>query len=214
MERPRILLADDHSVVLTGIRALLSEQFDLIGQVEDGRSLVEQALRLRPDLVILDISMPLLNGVEAARQIKKAWPEAKLLFLTMHSDPFYLREALQAGAGGYLLKASAAEELVVAVRSVLKGEIYLTKAISSEVKETLSTATGRLTRSTSLTDRQKEVLQLIAEGQSNKEIATTLRISVKTVEFHRSQMMRALGVHTVAELTQFALRIGLLDSER
>jgi len=199
---------------LTGIRALLSEQFDLVGQVENGRLLVEEALRLRPDLVILDVSMPLLNGVESARQIRKVWPQAKLLFLTMHTDPFYLREALQAGAAGYLLKASAAEELPLAVRSVLNGQIYLSKAIASDVKDSLSTSTGRLTRSTSLTDRQKEVLQLIAEGRSNKEIAAILQISVKTVEFHRGQMMRALGVHNVAELTQFAVRIGLINYER
>jgi DNA-binding NarL/FixJ family response regulator len=211
MKRARILLADDHSLILTGIRALLSEHFDLVGQVEDGRSLVDEALRLRPDLVILDISMPLLNGVEAARHIRRAWPEAKLLFLTMHSDPFYLREALQAGAVGYLLKASAVEELPVAVRSVLDGEIYLTKAISSAVKVSLSTATGRLARSTSLTDRQKEVLQLIAEGRSNKEIATILRISVKTVEFHRAAIVNELGLRSTAELTRYAIKHGIVS---
>jgi DNA-binding NarL/FixJ family response regulator len=210
VKRARILLADDHSLILTGIRTLLGEEFELVGAVEDGRALVEEALRLRPDIVILDIAMPLLNGIDAARQIRKAWPEAKLLFLTMHSDPLYLREALHVGASGYLLKSSAVEELQAAIASVLKGEIYLTQAIPWQVKDTLSTGSGRLVRSTSLTGRQKEVLQLLAEGRSNKEIAAILRVSIKTVEFHRAQMMRTLGVHTVAELTRFAVRLGLV----
>lgn len=210
MPRPRVLLADDHSLILTGIRALLADRCDLVGAVENGRSLVEEALRLRPDLIILDVTMPLLNGIEAARQIRKAWPEAKLLFLTMHADPFYLREALQAGAAGYLLKSSANEELHKAIRCVLRGGTYLTDAIPSEVRDTLSTPTGRLSRATSLTDRQKEVLQLLAEGRSNKEIAAILGVSVKTVEFHRGQIMRTLGVHTAAELARFAVRMGLV----
>jgi DNA-binding NarL/FixJ family response regulator len=210
MKRARILLADDHSLILAGIRSLLERDFDVVGSLEDGRSLVEQALLQRPDLIILDIAMPLLNGIEAARHIKKEWPEAKLLFLTMHSDPFYLREALQAGAGGFLLKTSATEELPTAVRKVLRGETYLSKSIPLEVQDSLATPTGRLARATSLTDRQKEVLQLLAEGRSNKEIAAILHVSIKTVEFHRGQMMRTLGVHTVAELTRFAIDIGLI----
>ena len=210
MKRARILLADDHSLILTGIRTILANDFDIVGQVEDGRALVDEALRLKPDLVILDVAIPLLNGIEAARQIRKAWPEARLLFLTMHADPLYLREALQAGALGYLLKSSAAEELHAAVRSALKGETYLTEAIPWQVRDTLSTPTGRMARSTSLTDRQKEVLQLLAEGRSNKEIAAVLGVSVKTVEFHRGQIMRTLGVHTTAELTRFAVRMGLV----
>src|SRR5205823_3461658 len=135
---------------------LLGNRYDVLAQVKDGRFLVEEALRLRPDLVILDISMPLLNGIEAARHIKKEWPDAKLLFLTMHADPFYIREALQAGASGYLLKSSSTEELLEAVHSVLRGEVYLTKAISWEVRDALHTATGHLTRPTSLTERQRE----------------------------------------------------------
>ena len=210
MKRPRILLADDHTLILTGIRALLEDRYEMAGLCEDGRAVVEEALRLRPDLVILDVTMPLLNGIEAARQIKKAWPEAKLLFLTMHSDPFYVREALHAGAQGYLLKSSAGEELDVAIRSVLSGNMYLTEAIPTQVRDTLATPSGRLSRATSLTDRQKEVLQLLAEGRSNKEIAAVLGVSVKTVEFHRGQIMRVLGVHTTAELTRFAVRLGLV----
>jgi DNA-binding NarL/FixJ family response regulator len=212
VKRARILLADDHSLILTGIRTLLSKDYDLVGQVTDGRTLVDEALRLRPDLVLLDISMPLLNGVEAARQIKNLWPDARLLFLTMHVNPFYLREALHAGASGYLLKSTAADELPEAVRRVLKGERYLTQSLSREVQDTLSTPTGRLTRSAGLTERQTEVLQLLAEGRSNKEIAAILKVSTKTVEFHRGRLMRILGVHTVAELTQFALRLGLISN--
>ena len=212
MKRARILLADDHSLILVGIRSILADHYDLVGQVEDGRSLVQEALRLRPDVVILDIAMPLLNGIEAARQIKKAWPDARLLFLTMHADPFYVREALQAGGAGYLLKSSANEELHRAIRSVLKGERYLTNAIPWELKDKLSAPTGRSTRATCLTDRQKEVLQLIAEGRPNKEMAAILSVSIKTVEFHRGQIMRSLGVHSVAELTRFAMRLGLIPS--
>jgi len=211
MKRARILLADDHSLILTGIRSLLADHFELVGQVEQGRALIEEALRLRPDLIILDITLPMLNGIEAARLIKKSWPDAKLLFLTMHADPFYLREALQVGGSGYLLKSSASEELLDAVRSVLDGEVYLTKALPWDVKDSLSTATGRPVRATSLTSRQKEVLHLLAEGHSNKEIAAVLGVSIKTVEFHRAQMMRTLGVHTVAELTRFAVHLGLID---
>jgi DNA-binding NarL/FixJ family response regulator len=210
MGRARILLADDHSLILTGIRALLTEYFELVGQVEDGRSLVEAALRLRPDLIILDVAMPLLNGIDAARQIRKEWPQARLLFLSMHADPLYLREALHAGGSGYVLKSSANEELHTAVQKVLKGGIYVAGAFAPEIREGLSTATGRPVRPASLTDRQKEVLQLLAEGRTNKEIASILKVSVKTVEFHRGQIMRALGVHTTAELARFAVRLGLL----
>jgi DNA-binding NarL/FixJ family response regulator len=210
MNRATILLADDHSLILTGIRAILAPNFDLVGAVEDGRALVTEALRLRPDLVILDITMPLLNGVEAARRIRQEWSEARLLFLTMHADTLYIREALQSGAGGYLLKSSANEELETAVRTVLRGETYLSPAISWQIRDALSTPAGGAPRSNSLTDRQREVLQLLAEGRSNKEIAVILGVSIKTVEFHRGQMMRTLGVHTVAELTRFALRLGLI----
>lgn len=210
MRRARILLADDHSLILTGIRALLADHYDVVGQVEDGRALVEEALRLRPDLVILDVTMPLLNGIEAARQIRSEWPEAKLLFLTMHADPLYLREALHAGALGYLLKSSANEELPSAIRKVLKGEVYLADSLPAQVRDSVNTPTGRLARQTGLTDRQKEVLQLLAEGRGNKEMAAILGVSVKTVEFHRGQLMRTLGVHTAAELTRFAVKLGLV----
>jgi len=210
MKRARILLADDHSLILAGIRSLLEDHCELVGQVEDGRSLVDAALRQRPDLIILDVSMPILNGIDAARQIKRAWPGAKLLFLSMHANAVYLREALDAGGCGYVLKSSATEELRAAIRKVLKGEIYVARAFGPDIVESLRTPSGRQPRSPiGLTDRQREVLQLIAEGRGNKEIAALLTVSVKTVEFHRGRLMSKLGVHTTAELTAFAVRAGL-----
>jgi len=207
MKAPRVLLADDHSVVLAGIRSLLERHCEIAGQVENGHLLVDEALRLRPDLIILDVSMPVLNGIDAARQIRKQWPEAKLLFLSMHASPVYLREALHAGGSGYLLKSSAAEELREAVETVLKGKVYIAPAFGRDIWESLLTPSGRRPRgSTKLTDRQREVLQLIAEGRSNKEAAAILNVSVKTVEFHRGRIMTKLGVHTAAELATFAAR--------
>ena len=212
MKRIRILLADDHALIVTGIKSLLEADCELVGQVADGRSLVEAALKLRPDLIILDIGMPKLNGLDAAAQIRKLWPEAKLLFLSMHANPVYLREALKVGGSGYVLKSSATEELRTAMRKILRGGIYVASAFSRDVLDSLQTLSGRQPRSSAdLTTRQREVLQLVAEGEGNKEIAVSLNVSVKTVEFHRGRIMRKLGVHTVAELTQFAFRAGLVS---
>lgn len=211
MRIPLVIVADDHSVVLAGIRTLLSDFCEVVETVTDGRALVDAALRWRPDLILLDISMPLLNGIDAARQIKRIWPDAKLLFLSMHGSPVYLREALNAGGNGYLLKSSAAEELRPAIETVLRGEIYLTPAFGRDILQSLLTPTGRAARaSVQLTDRQRQILQLIAEGRSNKEIAALLRVSVKTIEFHRTRLMTKLGVHTAAELATFAMREGLV----
>jgi DNA-binding NarL/FixJ family response regulator len=211
MTPPRILLADDHSFILAGIRSLLEAHYDLVGQVSDGRSLVEAALRLRPDLTILDVTMPLLNGIDAARQIKKEWPSAKLLFLTMHASAVYLREAVEAGGLGYVLKSSATEELRTAIQKVLKGQAYLAPSFDREVLETVQASIRKPGRSSvQLTGRQREVLQLIAEGRANKEIAAILKISAKTVEFHRGRIMSRLGVHSVAELIRWAVQAGLV----
>lgn len=208
---PRILLADDHSFILAGIRSLLEGHYDLVGQVSDGRSLVEAALRLRPDLTILDVTMPSLNGIDAARQIKKAWPQAKLLFLTMHASTVYLREAVEAGGMGYVLKSSATEELRTAIQKVLKGQAYLAPSFDREVLESVQASMRKPGKSAvQLTGRQREVLQLIAEGRVNKEIAATLKISVKTVEFHRGRIMSRLGVHSMAELIRWAVQAGLV----
>lgn len=206
---PRLLLADDHPVVLAGVRSLLESEVDLIGAVQDGRALVEAALRLRPDVILLDISMPMLNGIDAARQIRKDLPEAKIIFLTMHSDPDYVREALRAGAAGFVLKSSAGAELLEAIHTVLQGKFYLTRLIGEEVWA----GVGREDRKvfSELTSRQREVLQLIAEGRTAKEIADILSISVKTVEFHKARLVQVLGLHSIAAMTRYAIEHGLVE---
>lgn len=212
MKRPRILLADDHSIVLAGILSLIEQDYDVAGRVDNGRSLVEAALSQRPDLIILDISMPVLNGIDAARQIRRAWPEARLLFLTMHNNRMYLREAMRVGGSGYVLKTSAAEELKPAIRKVLKGHIFVSGALDANLGEELRTPTGRRPSSkVGLTDRQKEVLQLVAEGATNKEVASVLNVSIKTAQFHRGQIMRKFGVHSSVKLTALAIKDGLIN---
>ena len=211
---PRVLLADDHTLVLEGIKKLLEPHFDLVGTVEDGRALLEAAKTLKPDVVLADISMPLLNGIDAARQLRKTLPDAKIIFLTMHSDPTYVAEAFRAGAAGYLLKRSAASELVFAIEEVLKGRFYVTPAVAKDVLgdvfgENEASRRKPPTEGRSLTPRQREVLQLVAEGKSIKEIATILDISIKTVEFHKSRIMEELDLHTTAELTKYAVAHGI-----
>ena len=209
--RSRILLADDHGLIVTGIRSLLETHYDVLGQLGDGQSLVAAALRLRPDLVILDISMPVVNGIDAARQIRKAWPEVKLLFVSMHNGPVYLREALDAGGGGYVIKSAANEELRIAVARVLKGQIYISAGFNQDLVASVhASMRGRAKASALLTFRQTEVLQLIAEGWGNKEIANLLNISPKTVEFHRGRIMLKLGAHSAADLIRHAFQAGML----
>ncbi len=184
---PRVLLADDHTLVLEGFRKLLSERYEVVDTVEDGRTLLEAAPRLQPDLVTLDMSMPLLNGIDAARHLKKQMPDIKLIFVTMHADPAYVNEAFKAGASGYLLKRSAGAELIQAIDSVLGGHFYITPLITKDlISSLLESETGPVVRRDSLTLRQREVVQLVAEGRSNKEITTVLNISTKTVEFHKA----------------------------
>jgi DNA-binding NarL/FixJ family response regulator len=212
MKKPRVLMADDHSLILAGLRKLVEGECDVVGTVEDGRALVEAAQKLRPDLILMDISMPLLNGLEAARQLAKLVPESKLIMLTMHASPTYATEAFQAGASGYLLKRSAASELGQAIKSVLQGQQYLTPLITKDVLDSVfkpSTGERGTPASTALTPRQREVLQLVAEGRGTKEIATILSVSVKTVEFHRSRIMQQLGIHTTADLTKYAITHGI-----
>ncbi len=211
MRRPRILVADDHSIVLAGVRNVVEQDFELAGCVGDGKSLVEAALKLRPDLVILDIGIPVLNGIDAAKQIRKVWPEVKLLFLTMHANQMYLREAMRAGGSGYVLKTSASEELKPAIQKVLKGQFYVSAAMGPDVLDAIQTPSGRSPVSMgSLTDRQKQVLQLVVEGRGNQEIATILKVSIKTVQFHRGQIMRKLGIHSAVKLAAFAVKEGLV----
>ena len=214
MMRPRILIADDHSMILAGLRKLVEADGDVVGAVEDGRALVEEAQRLRPDVILLDISMPLLNGLDAARQLTKLVPDSKLIFLTMHATPTYATEAFKAGASGYLIKRSAASELKQAIHAVMRGQHYMTPLITKDVlAATLHPpqATVRQRPVAALTPRQREVLQLIAEGKGTKDIATLLNISVKTVEFHKSRIMDELDLHSTAELTKYAVVEGLVS---
>ena len=214
MKRSRVLLADDHTLVLEGLKKLLEEEYELVGTVEDGRTLVKVAEQQNPDVIVLDISMPQLNGLDAARLLHKRLPTCKLIFLTMHADPTYAKEAFQAGASGYLLKRSAASELSQAIQAVLKDQVYVTPVIARDVILPLYTNSDQPSKNKMpLTPRQREVLQLVAEGKVTKDIATILHISVKTVEFHKTHIMRELDLHSTVELTKYALAHGLISSE-
>jgi RNA polymerase sigma factor (sigma-70 family) len=217
IKKPRLLMADDHSIMLAGLRKLVEGTCEVIGAVEDGRALVEAAEQLRPDLILVDISMPLLNGMDAARQIKKSVPDAKLIFLTMHASPVFATEALQAGASGYLLKQSAASELPQAIETVLNGQVYLTPAITKSVLDSIvkhkSTPMQLRKSLTQLTPRQREVLQLLAEGKSPKDIAQLLNVSVKTVEFHKTRLMEQLDLHSTLALAKYAIAEGLVSAD-
>jgi DNA-binding NarL/FixJ family response regulator len=200
--------------VLAGLRKLVEEEGDVIGTVEDGRALVEEAQRLRPDLILLDISMPLLNGLDAARQLTKLVPESKLIFLTMHATPTYVTEAFKVGAAGYLIKQSATAELKQAIQAVLRGQHYMTPSVTKDTMgATLHPSEEPVCKRpvTALTPRQREVLQLIAEGKGTRSIASMLNISVKTVEFHRTRIMEELNLHSTAELTRYAVSEGLVS---
>ena len=210
--RPRVLLADDHLLVAEALKSLLAAEFDLVGMVEDGRALVEAALKLRPDIIVADISMPRLNGIDALLQLRQHGSLVPVVFLTMHRDVNFARRALDAGASGFVLKHSASAELVSAIRAALQGKTYLTPQLAAEVldsvKQRPALASDELG---SLTPRQREVLQLLAEGCSAKQIASKLAISPRTVEFHKFQLMETLGLHTNAEVIHFAIKHGLVE---
>jgi DNA-binding NarL/FixJ family response regulator len=209
MRPTRVLLADDHPLTLEGLRAFLDPHMEIVGTVADGRTLVDAALALKPDLIILDIAMPLLNGIDAAIQIRKALALVKLLFVTMHVNPTYLEAALAAGATGYVLKSAAREELLDAIRSVMESRIYVSPRLSSEHLERF-TDPSRAAATLRLSARERQILQLIAEGRAAKEIAYLLNISIKTVAFHRENVKRKLGVRSTAELTRHAMEQGLV----
>ena len=209
MKRARILLADDHSLTLEGIRTVLEPHHEIVGTAADGRALLEAALRLKPELIVLDITMPLLNGIDAAVQIKRSLPETKLLFVTMHVNPAYLEAALDAGGTGYVLKSAARRELLEAVDSVLKGRIYITPSLSGEHLERFRDPT-QAAAALRLTTREREVLQLIAEGHAAKEIAHVLNISIRTVAFHRENIKRKLGLRSTSDLTKHAIQQRLI----
>jgi DNA-binding NarL/FixJ family response regulator len=210
MKRARVLLADDHPLTLEGLRVFLDPHIESVGTVTDGRALVEAALRLKPELVILDITMPLLNGIDAAVQIKKNLPAVKLLFITMHLNPAYLEAALGAGGTGFVLKSAAREELLDAIKSVLNGRIYVTPNLADEHLERFADP-AHAAATLRLSTREREILQLVAEGRAAKEIAFHLGISVKTVAFHRDNIKRKLGLRTTAELTKHAIEQGLVS---
>ena len=205
MSGPRVLLADDHALLLGAFAKLLEEECEVVGQVSDGQALVSAAERLKPDVIVLDIAMPLLNGLEAGRQIKQKAREVKLIYLTMNEDADLAAEAFKLGASGYLLKRSAASELMAAIREVMKGRSYVTPLVTEGLVHALRTDSGK-SPAHELTDRQREVLQLLAEGHSMKEVATIVNLTPRTVAFHKYQMMKQLKVTTTAELIQYAIR--------
>lgn len=209
--RPRVLLADDHRMVAEGLKSLLSPEFDLVDVVEDGRALIATAKKLRPDVIVADITMPQLNGIDALAQLKKDNPTVKVVFLTMHQEVAYARRALGAGASGYVLKHSAPAELITAIRAALNGQTYITPALAGEVFQAIQEGPRKGSDPVAkLTPRQREILQLLAEGRSAKEIAEALAISARTVEFHKYQTMETLGLHHSAELVHFAIKHGIV----
>jgi DNA-binding NarL/FixJ family response regulator len=211
IQRPRVLVCDDHLIVAEALKSLLAAEFDLVGVVEDGRALIDAAAALRPDVIVADVTMPHLNGIDALVQLRQRGDRTPVVFLTMHRDVTFARRALEAGASGFVLKHSAPAELVMAIRSALEGRTYLTPQIAGEVLESMKQgADSAADPFVSLTPRQREILQLVAEGCSAKEIASTLSISARTVEFHKYQLMETLGLHTNAELIHFAIKHGLV----
>jgi DNA-binding NarL/FixJ family response regulator len=207
MTRPRILMADDHLMLLEAFKALLEPDFEVVGTVTDGRTLVEESSRLHPDVVLLDVAMPLLNGLDAGRQLKAQRRSVKLIYLTMNPDPDLAGEALRLGASGYVLKSSAAQELKQAIQEALRGRSYITPLITRDVVGSLI---GQRTSRHELTTRQREVLQLLAEGKSMKEVAAILDLTPRTVAFHKYRMMEQLRLKTSAELVKFAVQQGVV----
>ena len=205
MAGPRVLLADDHTLLLGAFEKLLTPVCEVVGQVSDGRALIASAEALKPDVIVLDISMPLLNGLEAARQIKQKLRNVKLVFLTMNEDPDLAVEAFRSGASGYLLKRSAASELAAAILQVMQGQSYITPLIAGDLVGSLLQGNQQKTTA-ELTSRQREVLQLLAEGRSMKEVANVLNLTPRTVAFHKYRMMEQLKLKSTAELVQYAVR--------
>jgi DNA-binding NarL/FixJ family response regulator len=204
MRAPRVLLADDHALLLGAFEKLLAAECEIVGQASDGRALVAAAEKLKPDVIVLDIAMPLLNGLEAGRQIKRKLRDVKLVFLTMNEDPELAAEAFRSGASAYLLKRSAASELTTAIREVMNGRSYVTPLITSGMVGSL--LKERDSGEADLTSRQREVLQLLAEGHSMKEVANLLNLTPRTVAFHKYEMMKRLNVNSTAELIQYAVK--------
>jgi two-component system, NarL family, response regulator NreC len=207
MRRATILLADDHPILTEGLVSILKDRFDVVGTVADGQTLVETAQRVRPDVIITDLNMPGMSGLDALTRLKKSGIDSRIIILTMHGEADIAAKAMRAGASGFLLKHSAGEELVDAIQEVLHGRVYLTPAVTKDVIDALKSPSGEPT--IELTPRQRDVLRLIVEGKRMKEIAAILDLSTRTVETHKYEMMRTLGVQSTAELVRYALQHGL-----
>ena len=212
--RPRILLADDHSILLEAFKRLLEPDYEVVGMVSDGRTLVKEALRLHPDAIVADISMPQLNGLDACERLTEQLPDTRLVFLTVNEDPDVAAEAIRRGAAGYLLKKSAASELFTALRRILEGHYYITPLVLKEPAAVFIARARRSEKEHELSLRQREVLQLLAEGRSMKEAADILKVSPRTIAFHKYTMMEQLGFKTGAELVQYAVQLGLVSGRR
>jgi DNA-binding NarL/FixJ family response regulator len=207
MKRTRLLIADDHVMFAQGLESLLRDEFELLGTAGNGEELVEATLRLQPDVILVDISMPVLNGFDAVRRIRAGGIHAKVIFLTMHDDATLLSEAFRCGASGYILKQAAGEELANAIREVAHGNNYVSPLVTDLPDESLPIQTQK----TTITPRQREVLELISRGLTMKEIASHLNISTRTAESHKYEMMQTLGVDSTAELIRYSLRLGLIS---
>jgi two-component system response regulator NreC len=215
-ERTKVLLADDHTIVREGLLSLLQEQQDIavVGTAENGRDAVEQARRHFPDVVVMDIAMPLLNGIEATRQLRRVLPQTKVIVLTMYADEAYVLRALQAGAQGYLLKRAASAELLQAIHAVERGNFYLSSEISRVVVERfLSSEDPAAADGVALSDRERQILQLVAEGHTNRQIAAALGITPKTVDTHRTRLMTKLDIHDTPGLVRYAIRKGMVRAD-
>ncbi len=219
MHKPvRILLADDHTIVRQGMARLLEEQPDLkvVGEATNGQDVVDKALELVPDIIIMDIAMPLLNGIEAAKRVRKSLPDCKILILSMYSHEHYIHQLLETGISGYLLKDSSGQDIIKAIRAAMKNEIIMSPSISQKVEDAYLSPQKKLTREKryeSLSNREREVFQLIAEGFSTKQIKETLCISVSTVKSHRAKIMEKLGLTSPVQLGRFAIKLGLVDPD-
>lgn len=212
MKHPRIMLADDHALLVEAFRKLLESTCDVVGTVTDGHALLVAAPALKPDVIVIDIAMPRLNGLEAGQHLKKMMPAVKLIFLTMNQDPDLAAEAMRSGASGYLLKTSAATELFEAIQAALKGSSYVTPQIARGIEEAFIRDPQGKSRGKELTPRQREVIQLLAEGKSMKEAADILGITARTIAFHKYRMMEHLGIKTSAQLIQLGIKEHVLET--
>lgn len=211
MRRTSIVLADDHALICQALKKMLEPEFEVVACVKDGHALVQTALILKPDVILVDVGMPLLNGLDAARAVKKIMPLIKVIFLTMNPDPDIASEALRIGASGYLLKNSEGEELLKAVRDAVRGTSYVTPQITEAMEESFIRDPKSLGRPRHLTDRQREVLQMLAEGRPMQEVADALHISRRTVRFHKHQIMEELGIRTNSEMVQYAIKHAIIS---